>query len=165
MVLNHPLSHCRGIGIRDRNDLRGVVIRLLCPLRTIDFIEINGGRVVPDQRSDEFKLALHGGVDTGLNGTHDLQCSFQNRQRRSNRGLVGHVSNLQIRYGCELTALCDDGAQKFVQGTAGFFVRQGDDGVFDRDSSHVYVSPLTRSDWGVVALDPKVFGFKPARKI
>ena len=122
-------------------------------------------RIVSDDSLEQFEFLLHGVVDTGLNGPHGLQGSFQNRQGCTHRGLGTHIADLHVRDGTQSASLFCDLIEQSQEGCAWLLIWERHDVVFDGSTGNINVPEFTWSDWGIVSFDPHATGLQSTGQI
>ena len=166
LILHDPLGHRAGVRVRDGNHLNDVVIRLFClAVPTLGVVFILTGRIVPDDSLEQFEFLLHGVMDTGLNGSHGLQGSFQNCQGCPYRGLGTHIADLHVRDGTQSASFFCDLIEQSQEGCAWLLIGERHDVVFDRSAWHINVPEFTWGDWRIVSFDPHATGLQSTGQI
>ena len=166
LILHDPLGHRAGVRVTDRNHLNDVVISLLgLAVPTLGVVLILAGRIVPDDSLEQFEFLLHGVMDTGLNGSHGLQGSFQNCQGCTHGGLGTHIADLHVRDGTQSASLFCDLIEQSQEGCTWLLIGERHDVVFDGPAGHIHIPEFTWGDWGVITLDPHATGLQSTGQV
>ena len=166
LILHDPLGHRAGVRVRDRNHLNDVIVRLFgLWVPAMGHVLILSGRIVPDDSLEQFEFLLHGVVDTGLNGSHGLQGSFQNCQGCPYGGLGTHIADLHVRDGTQPASLFCDLIEQSQQGCAWLLIGERHDVVFDGPAWHIHIPEFTWGNWGVISFDPHTTGLQPTGQV
>ena len=104
-------------------------------------------------------------MDTGLNGSHGLEGSFQNCQGCPYGGLGTHVTDLHVRDRTQSASFFCDLVEQSQEGCAGFLIGKSHDVVFDRPAGNINVPEFTWSDWCIVSFDPHATGLQSTGQI
>ena len=166
LVLHDLLRHCGGVRVAYRDDINRVVVVLLGATRAVLGVVLVVVRsVVPDDVLEQPELLTHRIVDARLHSGHHLQRTFEDGEGGPYRRLRRHITDLEVSSAGEPTPLVHNSAQQGVEDLARLLVRERHDVVAHGPAGHVHVAPLTRTDGGVVPLDPEPLGLEATRQV